>query len=140
MKKRFALALALALSLGLGTALAASPAARPAEWATPVSDGGVENLYLIEPGLFRSAAPSSAGFEKLVQRGVKSILDLRGQSEDKQTIGKAPLKLFHVPMSAWGLRDDLVLQALRIMVDPFCPSGACSSGGGDSRAADGRRD
>jgi len=117
MKRRLLLAAVLGLSLTAGTALAASPA-RPAEWATSVSDGGVDNLYLIEPGLFRSAAPSSTGFEKLAARGVKAILDLRGRSEDKQVAGSAALKLFHVPMSAWGLHDDRVLEALRILTDP----------------------
>jgi len=117
MKKRILLAGVLALSLSLGSALAASPFSRPGEWATPVSDAGIENLYRVETNLFRSAVPTSAGFQKLAQMGVKTVLDLRGGDGDKEAAG-ASLKLFHVPMSAWGLRNDRVLQALRIVADP----------------------
>jgi protein tyrosine phosphatase (PTP) superfamily phosphohydrolase (DUF442 family) len=117
MKKRILLAGVLALSLSLGSALAASPFSRPGEWATPVSDAGIENLYRVETNLFRSAVPTSAGFQKLTQMGVKTVLDLRGGDGDKAAAG-ASLKLFHVPMSAWGLHNDRVLQALRIVADP----------------------
>jgi protein tyrosine/serine phosphatase len=33
-------------------------------------------------------------------------------------VAKDSLKLYHVPMSVWGLRDDRVLEALRVMADP----------------------
>jgi protein tyrosine phosphatase (PTP) superfamily phosphohydrolase (DUF442 family) len=117
MKKRLALAAVLTLSLGVGSALAVSPLSRPGDWATPVSDAGIENLYRVETDLFRSALPTSTGFQKLTHMGVKSVLDLRGGDGDKEAAG-ASLKLFHVPMSAWGLHNDRVLQALRIVADP----------------------
>src|SRR6266566_546401 len=64
-----------------------------------------------------SALPTSAGFQKLAQMGIKTVLDLRGGDGDKEAAGGS-LKLFHVPMSAWGLHNDRVLEALRIVADP----------------------
>ena len=117
MKKRIVLAGILTLSLGLGSAMAASLSPRPGDWATPVSDAGIENLYRVETDLFRSAVPTSTGFQKLTHMGVKSVLDLRGGDGDKTEMAGS-LKLFHVPMSAWGLHSDRVVQALRIVADP----------------------
>ena len=118
MKKRIVLPGVLTLSLSLGSAIAASPSSRPGEWATPISDAGIENLYRVESDLFRSAVPTSTGFQKLSQMGVKSVLDLRGGDGDKKEMAGGSLKLFHVPMSAWGLQNKHVLQALRIVADP----------------------
>ncbi len=95
-----------------------SKPARPSDWATPVSGTSVGNLYLIEDGFYRGAQPSAAGFQELATLGVRSVLDLAGGAGDGQVVRDGSVKLFHVPMSAWGLHDDLVLQALRIMIDP----------------------
>ena len=107
----------------LGSALsafAASPgsAQRPSEWASAVAGTSVGNLYRIEDGLFRGAQPSPAGFRELAALGVRNVLDLAGGSGDVRYVSDGTVKLFHVPMSAWGLRDDLVLKALRIMTEP----------------------
>jgi protein tyrosine phosphatase (PTP) superfamily phosphohydrolase (DUF442 family) len=112
-------AILLALSLGSLPAGAASgpPAARPAQWATAVGGTSVGNLYRIEEGLYRGAQPDAAGFRELAGLGVRAVLDLAGRG-DERFVPDDSMKLFHVPMSAWGLHDDLVLKALRIMVDP----------------------
>jgi protein tyrosine phosphatase (PTP) superfamily phosphohydrolase (DUF442 family) len=91
---------------------------RPAEWAAPVSGTSVANLYRIEDGLYRAAQPTAGGFADLSALGVQSVLDVAGGPGDGVFAPKDEIRLFHVPMSAWGLHDDLVLQALRIMADP----------------------
>jgi rhodanese/phosphatase family protein len=75
-------------------------------------------LYRIEDGLFRGAQPSATGFRELAALGVRNVLDLAGGSGDVRYVSDGTVKLFHVPMSAWGLRDDLVVKALRIMTAP----------------------
>ena len=122
MKRQTTLFLALSLVLLSGTLSAQSSRdatpARPSEWATAVSGTSVLNLYQIEDGFYRGAQPTAAGFQELADLGVRSVLNLAGGVGDRLLAGDGSVKLFHVPMSASGLRDDLVLQALRIMVDP----------------------
>lgn len=120
MTRRVALLLGFVLFLGASAAHAASGkvADRPAEWATAVGGTGVGNLYRIEDGLYRAAQPTAAGFKELAALGVRTVLDVAGGAGDGNLVPDGALKLFHVPMSAWGLRDDRVLQALRIMADP----------------------
>jgi len=92
--------------------------ARPAEWAIAVPGTSVANLYRIEDGLYRAAQPTASGFTELSALGVHSVLDVAGGAGDGAFVSGDAIHLFHVPMSAWGLHDDLVLQALRIMADP----------------------
>ena len=109
---------ALVLFLSAVAASAAGPTERPAEWATAVDGTCVSNLYKVDEGLYRSAQPSAAGFKELCGLGVKAILDVAGGAGDDALVVKDSVKLFHVPMHAWGLRDDRVLEALRVMADP----------------------
>ena len=113
------LALALVLS-GFSPPLAALQGAlpRPVVWAAAVSGTSVGNLYRVEPDFFRSAQPTSAGFRELAALGVKSVLRVSGGDGDEAAARETGLKLFHVPMSAFGLRNSRVLEALRIMADP----------------------
>ena len=78
----------------------------------------VQNLYKIEDGFYRGAQPTTTGFEELQALGVRAVLNLAGGPGDVMLVPANSLKLFHVPMSAWGLNDELVLQALRVMADP----------------------
>jgi protein tyrosine phosphatase (PTP) superfamily phosphohydrolase (DUF442 family) len=91
---------------------------RPAEWATPVPGTSVANMYRIEDGLYRAAQPTAAGFTELAALGLHGVLDVAGGAGDEPLLRSDTIKTFHVPMSAWGLHDDLVLRALRIMADP----------------------
>jgi tyrosine-protein phosphatase SIW14 len=121
-KTRVALLLSVSLILAGAPAWAASgqplAATRPAEWATAVEGTSVVNLYRIEDGLYRGAQPTADGFKELAALGVKCVLDVAGGAGDAALVEGGALKLFHVPMTAFGLRDDRVLEALRIMADP----------------------
>jgi len=117
-KRPVVLFLALSFSALAATAAPPGPAERPSEWAIAVAGTSVGNLYRIEDGLFRGAQPSAAGFRELAALGVRNVLDLAGGSGDTRYVADGSIQLFHVPMSAWGLRDDLVLKALRIMTAP----------------------
>lgn len=112
------LAALLAPALGEGRASAASPSSRPVNWAAPLEDAALTNCYRIEPDLYRSAQPTRDGFRKLAGLGVKTVLDVAGGLGDTQIAQGTAVTLLHVPMSAFGLRDERVLQALRILADP----------------------
>jgi protein tyrosine phosphatase (PTP) superfamily phosphohydrolase (DUF442 family) len=95
----------------------ASPGARPETWAAAVAAKNVANLWRVEPDLYRSARPESAGFQELEKLGVKAVLDVESPADEGAAKG-TKLKLYHVPMNAFGLRDESVLEAMRILSDP----------------------
>jgi protein tyrosine phosphatase (PTP) superfamily phosphohydrolase (DUF442 family) len=107
----------VAFALAAAASAFAGAPSRPASWAVVVPAKSIPNFYRVEPDLYRSARPQSDGFRELQGLGVKTILDVESPGDDVAAHGTS-LKLFHVPMNAFGLRDDLVLQALRIMADP----------------------
>ena len=119
MRPRMALMVPLLFAAAVARASSGDPPARPDDWATAVDGTCVGNLYRVEDGFFRGAQPTAAGFQDLEKNlGVRCVLDLAGGPGDILLVPEGSIKLFHVPMSAWGLHDDLVVQALRIMVDP----------------------
>ena len=96
---------------------AGSPSARPDTWAVAVAAKNVSNFWRVEPDLYRSARPESAGFQELEKLGVKAVLDVESPADEAAAKGTS-LKLYHVPMNAFGLRDESVLEAMRILSDP----------------------
>lgn len=114
--RRFIPAVLVSLALS-ATSFAASSATRPALWAVAVEKTSVPNLYRVESDLYRSGSPGAAGFKELAALGVKSVLDVESPGDDAAARGTG-VKVFHVPMTAWGLRDERVLQALKILADP----------------------
>jgi protein tyrosine phosphatase (PTP) superfamily phosphohydrolase (DUF442 family) len=118
MRTRALLSLCVLLAAGPVVAAPIPPVPRPSEWATRVDGTSVNNLYRIDDGLYRAAQPNARGFQELAGLGVKCVLDVAGGPGDDAFVDKGSLKLFHVPMSAFGLRDDRVLEALKIMADP----------------------
>ena len=134
MKRWAAPILALALCAASASA-APEPAVRPADWAQPVTGTSVGNLYLIEDGFYRGSQPTALGFQELQELGVRTVLNLAGGGGDAVYTPGGNLKLVHIPMTAFELRDDRVLEALRVMVDPanrplmiHCKQGADRTG------------
>jgi protein tyrosine phosphatase (PTP) superfamily phosphohydrolase (DUF442 family) len=119
---------------------AATPAqgaapSRPAQWAQPVPEPLVPNFYRVEDGLFRSAQPGAKGLARLCDLGVATVLNLRSDHDDAEMLVPPGLRLLRVPMRAWSLRDDRLLEALRIVVDSrnrpllvHCQAGADRTG------------
>jgi protein tyrosine phosphatase (PTP) superfamily phosphohydrolase (DUF442 family) len=107
----------LLLLVAATVAAAEAVSSRPADWAVAVAGTSVQNLYRVEDGFYRGAQPTADGFKELAGLGVKTVLDVSGGGDEALLKG-GTLKLVHLPMNAFGLRDDRVLEALRVMADP----------------------
>ncbi len=91
------------------------PAQRNSQWAVPVETQKVNNLYLVDTGVYRAAQPDAAAFVELEQMGIREVLNLRYFcSNDKPATGTS-LALHHVKMLAGNCDWDKVVKALQII-------------------------
>jgi sulfoxide reductase heme-binding subunit YedZ len=57
-------------------------ASQPAD-APPAPPIGIANFHQVDPGVYRGAQPSAAGYQALAHLGVKTVLDLRNQGDSQ---------------------------------------------------------
>jgi protein tyrosine/serine phosphatase len=96
----------------------ATPSRNPL-WAEKIDAGkGLPNFHKIGDNLYRGAQPDQAGFHELKKRGVKTVVNLRSFSSDREEIMKAALSYEHIYMKAWNAEDEEIERFLRIVTDP----------------------
>ena len=67
--------------------------------------------------LYRGGQPSPAGFERLKQMGVKTIVNVRGDDVEGEQLKNLGFNYEHRPMSAWKAQDDDVVWFLQVVAD-----------------------
>jgi protein tyrosine/serine phosphatase len=94
-----------------GSAAATRPAGVP-----------IDNFAEVAPGIFRGAQPDAAGFRELKDRGVRTIVNLRGKDHDRAAAGPLGLEVVDIPMSAKLTieppTDDEIRLFLATVLDP----------------------
>ncbi len=118
--KRFVLLVGLALLI-TSSALADAPRLRPDTWATPILSDTLNNAYQVDSRVFRSAQPDKAGMRDLRQLGITRVLSLREYHDDEDEAVDSGLKTFRVSMNAAAIRDEEVVQALKIITASDAP-------------------
>ena len=93
----------------------AESSVRPAAWATPVTSAHLKNFYRLDEHVYRSAQPDRKGFQELKQLGIGSVLNFRDHHADDKDAKGLGLTLHRVEMEAGEIRDEQVVQALRII-------------------------
>lgn len=84
-------------------------------WAVPVAAKSVNNLYMVDTGVYRSAQPDAAAFAELEQMGIREALNLRYLYSDKTAAAQTGLTLHHVAMIAGNCDWEKAISALRII-------------------------
>ncbi|NMA41768.1 MAG: dual specificity protein phosphatase family protein [Oligosphaeraceae bacterium] len=92
-----------------------SISARDANWAQPIKLSGVENLYLVEPGLYRSAKPSELGYKALYELGLRQVLSLLSPFEEQKDLTGSGLTLHRIPMLPMLIMDCDIIAGLRLL-------------------------
>jgi protein tyrosine/serine phosphatase len=82
--------------------------------AVKINDCGLENMYKVDEGIYRSEQPGKEQFQALEKYGIKEILNLRYWHSDKHA-KKTNLILHRVKMNAHNANDFDVVSALRII-------------------------
>ncbi|MDO8988950.1 MAG: protein-tyrosine phosphatase family protein [Sideroxyarcus sp.] len=127
--RAFALACMSLLLVGCASvATAVEPAARPANWATPIAaNPGLPNLNRVNTALYRSAQPSKEGFAFLetqtslspADRPIRTILSLRAFNDDAPLVAEnSTLHLEQIRFKTWHPEDEDVVKFLRIATTP----------------------
>ena len=93
----------------------ADPGARPVEWADPVAESDLRNLYKVSDKVYRSAQPSSRAFQELKDLGIASVLNLRSYHTDDGEAKGLGLSLYRVRTSVGNVSSDQIFHALEII-------------------------
>lgn len=83
-------------------------------------NSGLPNFYRVNDTIYRGGQPSDDGFTRLVQLGIKTVLDLRDGGEraraEELKARAAGLRYFNLPMSEFSKPNDTrVAEALSII-------------------------
>jgi uncharacterized protein (TIGR01244 family) len=78
------------------------------------------NFHQVNENLYRGAQPQPGGLKKLSELGIKTVINLRGASEDTQEeqaeVEASGMRYFNIPMSALGRpTDEQVERALAVI-------------------------
>lgn len=111
------LSLLLAICLLPAVSRTAEPPARPANWAVKLDRPGLPNLHKLNDQLYRGAQPTAEGIKELEKLGVKTIVGLRAEHDDKKILSGSKIAFEHIPMNAWHVEEADVVRFLRIATD-----------------------
>jgi len=99
----------LTAASSFGADAAASRAAHP----------GIENFGVVEDGVYRGAQPDETGYRTLKEMGVKCVLNLRSDHDERAAVEAAGMTPLEVPMGMIrGVNENSVEQAVGLMSDP----------------------
>jgi tyrosine-protein phosphatase SIW14 len=102
---RFFLVLLTVLLLAVETARAAAGQPFPIE-KTRFSERifglkGLSNVGRIDPAVYRGAQPLPEGYTTLKKMGIRTVINLRTTSSEKQAVEAAGMKSVEIPLSVW---------------------------------------
>lgn len=89
-----------------------------ARWAEAVQTPGLPNLYRVSADLYRGAQPTTQGLQELQKLGIKIVINLRETNGEQAKVAGLGLTYHHIPMTAWLVHDEDVVQFLRIVGTP----------------------
>jgi len=87
-------------------------------WAEPLGLPGLPNLHRVSDQMYRGAQPTAEGMKELQKLGVKTVVNLRFFTSDRDELEGTTLAYEHINMvSFYPVRQDVV-SFLKIVTDP----------------------
>ncbi|MDK1032923.1 MAG: tyrosine-protein phosphatase [Planctomycetia bacterium] len=120
------MAVAFAVGLPVGFALYHWLTVGPLEdidlkkFSIPLSSDDVEGLphfAKVSDALYRGAQPTRAGFEKLKEMGIRTIVNLRVTHSDRDDIEGLGLKYVRISFKPWRPENEDVMKFLEVTAD-----------------------
>ena len=88
---------------------------RPVNWAQPMINTTIGNLYKVSNDVFRSEQPEDKDISDLKKMKIKTLLNLREHSEDDAVFQKKGLYLIHHRMGAGSVSASDLVTALKLL-------------------------
>jgi protein tyrosine/serine phosphatase len=103
----------LVLALTGGLSASTAPRTRPAEWAPPLIETSLENVYRVSNDLYRCEQPTTRDIADLKTLGVHTLLNLRRYHTDSKEFAAAGFTLLANPIDAGDVTEDYLVATLR---------------------------
>lgn len=87
-------------------------------WAEPLELPGLPNLYKVSDKLYRGAQPTAEGMKQLEKLGVKTVVNLRFLTSDREDLKGTSLGYEHINMVTFHAETADAVAFLRIVTDP----------------------
>jgi protein tyrosine/serine phosphatase len=79
---------------------------------------GVPNFHQVDEHVYRGAQPNSQGFAGLAKIGIKTVIDLRGESSEENAVQRAGMRYVHLPWSGYKApADSQIIAVLSLLND-----------------------
>jgi len=102
------------LPLGTDNRTRAASAAASRPWAEPLDQPGLPNLHKVGDNLYRGAQPTAEGFRQLEKMGVKTVVNLRDDYDDRRRMDGTDLACERIPMTAWSVDEAGIVRFLQV--------------------------
>lgn len=93
----------------------AEPRVRPDSWSKAIIGTRLDNLYMVEKGIYRSEQPERKVQEDLKALGITEVLNLREFHSDTDELTDPVFLLHRVKMKTGSITEEQIVAALRIM-------------------------
>jgi protein tyrosine phosphatase (PTP) superfamily phosphohydrolase (DUF442 family) len=90
------------------------------KWAEPLELPGLPNLHKVCDELYRGAQPTAEGMKELQKLGVKTVVNLRFVTSDRDELEGTALGYEHINTTTFYPVTGDVVRFLKIVTDPNC--------------------
>lgn len=81
--------------------------------AQKINLAGMDNLYKVSDGLYRSEQPDNSDMKKLDSLGIRSVLNLRHYCNDRKETGDLNLNLHDIHVNTWTMSYEELVKSLQ---------------------------
>ncbi len=78
---------------------------------------GVPNFHQVDEHVYRGAQPHAQGFASLAKIGVKTVIDLRGESSEQNAVQRAGMHYVRLHWSGYKAPDDSQITAVLALLN-----------------------
>lgn len=80
---------------------------------------GLKNFAQVSETLYRGAQPEKEGFILLRGMGIRTVVNLRAEHDDRSLLKGLQFNYVHIPVNTWNITDESVIAFLKVIADPL---------------------